>query len=99
MVLIGSMLQVVCRVRYLVYLYIFVTNRRVLFRVICNLYLVGKVKELRGTIGYMRAGRMVVSHSLSLLCWLRPERCFSAATLFLVSGSLMNIISGIEFQA
>ena len=82
-------------VELLVYLYIsvLVTNRRALFCVIINLYLVGNVRELRGTVGvgYARAGRMVVLYNLSLLCWLRPENflCFerrcSTSILFLVA--------------
>ena len=73
------------------YLSIFVTNRRAMFLVACNLYLAWKVKELRGTVGYERAGRMVVLHNLSLLCWLTPEKFFSferrrsATILFLVT--------------
>ena len=57
---IGSMLQLVWRVRLFVYLSIFVTNRRALFWAICNLCFVGRVRELRGTDGYMKAGKMVV---------------------------------------
>ena len=52
-------------------------NRRALFWAIFNLYLVGRVRELRGTVGYVRAGRMVALYSLSLLCWLRLETFFS----------------------
>ena len=44
-----------------VYLSALVTNRRVLFWAISNLYLIGKIRELIGTVeSYMRAGRMVV---------------------------------------
>ena len=73
----------------LVYLSEFVINRRVLFWDICNLYLVGRVRKLRGTVGYMRARRMVTLYSL--LCWLGPknffnlEGCFSTTFLFLVA--------------
>ena len=52
---------------------VFVTNRRALFWAVYNLYLVGTVRVLRGTVGYMRAGKMVDLYSLSLLCWLRLE--------------------------
>ena len=74
--LIGSMLQIVWRVQLLVYLSAFVMNRRALFWVY-NLYLSGYVRELRGTVGYMRTRRMMVLYSLSLLCWLRSENFFS----------------------
>ena len=69
------------------------TNRRALFCAICNLYLVGRVTELRGTVGYVRTGEMIVLYNLSLLCWLRPEnflsferRC-SATILFLLASA------------
>ena len=62
--LIGSMLQVVCRLWLLVYLSAFVTNRRALFWTICNLFLAGKFRELRGTVGYVWARRMVVSYDM-----------------------------------
>ena len=42
------------------YLSAFVMNRRALFCAVCSLYLAGAVRELRGTGGYVRAGRMVV---------------------------------------
>ena len=58
--LIGSMLQVVWRVWLLVYLSAFVMNRRALFCAICRLYWARAVRELRGTGGYVRAGRIVV---------------------------------------
>ena len=61
------MFKFVWRVLLLVYLTAFVTNRRALFSVICNLYLAWEVRELKGTVGYIRAGRMVVLYSLSLL--------------------------------
>ena len=63
------MLQVVWGVRLLVYVSVFMTNRRALFLAICNLYLVGRIRELRRNVGYMRAGRMVVLYSLRLLCY------------------------------
>ena len=50
-----------------------VSIRRALFWAACKLYLAGKVKELRGTVGCVRVERMVVFYSLSLLCWLRLE--------------------------
>ena len=52
-------------------------NLRALFWATCNLYLSVCFRELRGTVGYMRAGRMVALYSLSLLRWLRPENFFS----------------------
>ena len=74
------MLQVVWKSLLLVYPTAFVTNRKVLFWAICNVYLAGEVTELRGTrgaVGYMRAERIVVLYSFSLLCWLRPDNFFS----------------------
>ena len=42
-----------------------VINQRAMFWAICNLYWVGKVRELRGSVSvrYMRAGRMVALYS------------------------------------
>ena len=62
--LIGSMSQVVWRVWLLVYLSAFVA----LFCAVCSLYLAGAARELRGTGGYVRTGRMVVLYNFSLLC-------------------------------
>ena len=68
---------------------VIVINRRALFGDNYNLYFVGKVREVRGTVDYTRAGRMVALHSFSLLCWLKREHFFrfekrcSANTLFL----------------
>ena len=52
----------------LVYLSAFMMNRRALFCAFYSLYLALAVKELRGTGGYVKAGRIVVLYSLSLLC-------------------------------
>ena len=42
------------------YLSALVMNRRALFCAVCSLYWACAVRELRGTGGYVRAGRMVV---------------------------------------
>ena len=47
------------------------------FWAVCNLYLAGKFTELRITVGYMRAGKVVVLYNLSLLSCLRPDKFFS----------------------
>ena len=77
--LIGSMLQAMCRERLVVceVTGVFVMKRSALFWAICSLYLFIGLRELRGTVGYIRAGRMVVLKIFSLLYWLRPENFFS----------------------
>ena len=97
--LIGSMLQVMWTVWLLVYLSAFVTNRRAVFWAVCSLYLAGKVRELRGTVEYVKAMRMVVLYSLSLLCWLRPKNFFSfekRCSATILWPELTNLIPGLR---
>ena len=47
------MLQVVWRVWLSVYLSAFLINQRALFWDMCNLYLTGRVRVLRGTVEYI----------------------------------------------
>ena len=62
------------------YVSVFLTNLA-----ICNMCFVGRARVLRAwrtprlreTVVYMTATRIVVLHSLSLLCWLRSENYFS----------------------
>ena len=57
-------------------------------------------RELRGTVGYVRAGRMVVLYNLSLLCWLRPENFLSAPLSYhFIFSSLSTVTVRSKFQA
>ena len=56
-----------CVASALLYLFAFATNRRALSWVVCNLCLVWRIRELRVTVGYMKAGRIVALYSLRAL--------------------------------
>ena len=60
------------------YLSVIVTNRMTLFWTIVNLCFVWKVRELRGTVGYISAGRMIFLYSMSFFVGL-DLRIFSAS--------------------